>query len=533
MAAAHPAENGDRPFKQATPVGGLKVATWNIAAVNNNPFEYWVTHDSAEYDKLMSDVETFLENPGANDIPIEHIFTDAHWSELASLLRAEFDGVDEVEKCWNDDLKHKKIVSGFLKDKMIGKKRLASMPDRITNTIHTMSDSKPACRPTVINNFQGDLTSVDKWWVQWKEFMFQRVLRVRTKKGAEDKRPCEMLEKICASKYPDVTPQEEAISLPLQTLCQAIFDCVWVHILNTVSPTGSWLTLKRQICEHLVESKTQRIIQILENCYSHFDVVFLQEVAATFLDAVAANVVLAHPQNGFTCVFPERLDGKRDQNSMLLLSRRVFNPTTVEVTEHMLKSLRGQGKGGTPINDGDLLCITCTDLQGSSYLLASFHGDTNGLATLPVVHTLAEYWTSLEGVNRLVVGLDANVYTGAANGYLDVSDFVAAYRSAGLTSCCGDDHQALSTNAKTTFNARTYLQPQLNKAVRSSEKESKGDNNPKDFILFHEKQMRVLQYCKDNTGSYEYLEGIPFPTLHFPSDHGVLAAQLAPLETPA
>lgn len=35
----------------------LRVVTWNIAAVNNNPFEYWITHQSREYARLMHDVQ--------------------------------------------------------------------------------------------------------------------------------------------------------------------------------------------------------------------------------------------------------------------------------------------------------------------------------------------------------------------------------------------------------------------------------------------------------------------------------------------
>ena len=31
--------------------GVLRVATWNIAAINNNPFEYWITHDDADYNR--------------------------------------------------------------------------------------------------------------------------------------------------------------------------------------------------------------------------------------------------------------------------------------------------------------------------------------------------------------------------------------------------------------------------------------------------------------------------------------------------
>ena len=34
----------------------LSTLTWNVAAINNNPFEYWITHNAA-YNKLMEDVQ--------------------------------------------------------------------------------------------------------------------------------------------------------------------------------------------------------------------------------------------------------------------------------------------------------------------------------------------------------------------------------------------------------------------------------------------------------------------------------------------
>lgn len=48
-------------LRRAAPLGGryrspapaLRVATWNVAAINNNPFEYWITHDDANYNALM------------------------------------------------------------------------------------------------------------------------------------------------------------------------------------------------------------------------------------------------------------------------------------------------------------------------------------------------------------------------------------------------------------------------------------------------------------------------------------------------
>merc|ERR1719265_2823272 len=46
------------------PEGGLSVTTWNISAVNTNPFEYWITHDDPFYEKLMADVEGFIDAPG-------------------------------------------------------------------------------------------------------------------------------------------------------------------------------------------------------------------------------------------------------------------------------------------------------------------------------------------------------------------------------------------------------------------------------------------------------------------------------------
>jgi hypothetical protein len=78
----------------------------------------------------------------------------------------------------------------------------------------------------------------------------------------------------------------------------------------------------------------------------------------------------------------------------------------------------------------------------------------------------------------------------------------------------------------TTYNARTYLQPQLNKACRSAEKKECGDVNPKDFILFKKAGWSVESMAKDNTGKGTYVEDMPFPTLEFPSDHGVLSTVL-------
>ena len=66
-------------------------------------------------------------------------------------------------------------------------------------------------------------------------------------------------------------------------------------------------------------------------------------------------------------------------------------------------------------------------------------------------------------------------------------------RSEDMNSCYGP-----TPNPKnyTTFHARTYLQPQLNKAIKYSEKDVKGDKNPKDFIVFWDKDY-LVRFCHD------------------------------------
>ena len=155
----------------------LKLVTWNIAAINNNPFEYWITHEDAAYNKLMADVQSFIDAPGARDVAVSTVFTPAMWAELKALMVAQgWPGIDDVAARWEAEYAPRKIVSGFMKDKTLGDKRLASMPDRITNTINTRRGVRN--RPTVINCFAGDMTTTAKWWANWKDFMFKEKLEL-------------------------------------------------------------------------------------------------------------------------------------------------------------------------------------------------------------------------------------------------------------------------------------------------------------------------------------------------------------------
>eukprot|EP00494_Astrolonche_serrata_P024628 UN24887 len=292
-----------------------RVLTWNTAAVNNNPFEYYVTYDEEPaYAKLMLDVENFIENPVERDIPVSEVFTDEMFDILKKHMEEQnWKGVDIVEEFWKEDYRNRKIVSEYLKDKDLGSKRLASMPDRVTNTLNLANGSQ-IYRPTVINLFEGDLSTQDKWFEEWSTFMFKTPVKVQA--DDEETMICELLLPISSKKYPAITEKEESVSIPLSTLCAAIFDAILVHMLNSVAP-GKWSGIKKSLGDKLNRGKLTRTVEILEKTYEDTDIMFLQEVSAAFVDKFDSTGL----NNNYDLIFPEKLDGKRDQNSMILVQK--------------------------------------------------------------------------------------------------------------------------------------------------------------------------------------------------------------------
>src|SRR5210317_2198610 len=169
----------------------------------------------------------------------------------------------------------------IVQDPLLGSKRLASMPDRITNTINVVGSDLPVCRPTVINMYDGDLSTLQLWWSAWEKFMFDTPLTIQSKDGTFTEPPYKMLQPIKKAKYPDITEEEEKVSLPLQTMCGAIFDAILVHMMNTVSEPTVWQSLKGTMVENLNKKKVPHTLDILENVYGASDIITLQEVSAS------------------------------------------------------------------------------------------------------------------------------------------------------------------------------------------------------------------------------------------------------------
>ena len=251
--ATVPSDDGrnDAPVPLAEPTGkrpkvgdsesgsGLRVMTWNIAAINNNPFEYWIEHPDPAYNEMMAAVGACIADPAAHsaiDVPLGDIFTDAMWEELkVHLLGAgacPAAHVEKVDALWREDLRARKVISGFLVDGSLGKKRLASMPDRLTNTIDAADGTKHA-RPSIINCYSAPMGSIAAWWAAWKDFIFVDTIELKRKGRV---RPCELLKPISRKKYPALSEEEELISPPLQMLCLALFDVALLSIVSRVAP---------------------------------------------------------------------------------------------------------------------------------------------------------------------------------------------------------------------------------------------------------------------------------------------------------
>merc|ERR1712137_1048517 len=312
--------------------------------------------------------------------------------------------------------------------------------------------------------------------------IFENSTTVKAKDGSiVTKKIHELFVKISKAKYPAITEAEEEISIPLQVLCLAIFDCILLHMMLSVSGT-EWIFIKDEICEKLNKDKIKRTCEIIEKSYGDSSIIALQECGAVFSQHINNYGEMSEKYSLF---LPANMDRSRDQNSVILLSKSVFDCSSVsEITEEVMAELKKKD-AKVPVVAGDLFVISVNANESiespKKFILASFHGDTNGLATIPVVEALTNvYNANYAQTHCLVFCLDANAYEKPTSGQQGVVEFVKDFCARGLSSCFGDE--PVPSNY-TTYNARTFLQPQLNKACKSSEKH-KGDVNPKDFILF-------------------------------------------------
>ncbi len=192
--------------------------------------------------------------------------------------------------------------------------------------------------------------------------------------------------------------------------------------------------MRNDICEKLNFKKNEHTIDILLSSYRSSDVIFLQEVGKSFVNAAQTSQLTAT----YNLHGPAALDtGERDQNSLILLKKDLFKDI-LEVTDEVLSELQDsvlQGKK-SPVMAGDLVGYLATDVKTlTKYLFASFHGDTNGLATIPVVQAVVNYAKSKRPDYKIVFGMDANTYAVPEHDQQGVEQFAEFYRGLHLNTC--------------------------------------------------------------------------------------------------
>ena len=494
------------------PSRNVEVTTWNVAAINNNPFEYWI-QGSKDFSQLMRKVGEAVKSPGSNyDIKLEELFTSAMAQQLFDEMReANWKGIPEVESRWINDLSKRTAISEFLKDAEIGKKRLISMFDRTTNTITTVTGQ--VMRPTAVNCFEEstDLHKVKQWWPVWITYVFKTKITIKNRTGQKKQKLIrEVLRPISRMKYPAISEQEELMSVPLQVLYGALFDVVVVNLLNSIHP--SWPQVRREACKLLNKNKVRRTTEIITTQYSpSSSIMLLQETSLELVQELQKATAATH-----TVHVPLKFDPDRSQNSIILLRTDEFD-SIEEVTSSILSRLQRSG-----LANGDLFGITARHKPSSSlWLLVSYHGDSNGLFSSPVVSAVHDL--GVQNNRKIIIGMDANTYEYASPDLHGVIQFVESFVAKDLSSCWGENPNPQNY---TTFNARTHLQSQLNAAIAYEDRSSSGDRNPKDFILFSRKGFKLLKTSKDNTGNHIFNENSMFPTMTFPSDHGIVSSKL-------
>ncbi len=538
---------------------GIRARTWNVAAINNNPFEYYASSstttttttgdddEKSTYDAFTRAVEDQLHQEGSGDA-MRDVMTNAMISAVCERARA-----GRPSACTETTVRRARAhyenrtrsyrVSDFLRDAEIGAKRLCSMPDRVTNTASTATGT--TTRPTVINRYDVDMANEEEWFERWLEYVFER--RVKGIDGTETT----MFERfipIKRAKYPATSEEEEEASIPLQALYLCAFDAALVRVATRAAGSfEGWQKIRAELVDSLVKCKAERTLDVLEKCLlspaedaedddETLSVCFLQEVGASFVEGMRAREGLV---SRYIILCPEEMDTKRDQNSILLVSKSFAgDDDVVEATGDIMASL---GEASSKFSKGDFCAFIVRGV-----LLCSFHGDTDGLQTKTIVAAANAYVRdNADAVAACVFGMDANTHVahidGKKQGVRDFIEFLE--RETAFKSCWTLAGVDVERDAFTTFSARTHLQAQLNKAVPRAEVLTSPltDRHPKDHVLIYAPDdtgretttttrpppsvRRVNAVDFSAAGAPRALDFDPdafFPNARFPSDHAVV-----------
>jgi hypothetical protein len=317
-----------------------------------------------------------------------------------------------------------------------------------------------------------------------------------------------------------MTLKWHAASVPLQVLCLGLFDAILTQLLSIVAG-DTWQAVRRSLitCSQ-ADSKSLAASSILRSSYSNADIICVQEAS----DGFATHAAAALPDHFVLLSESPGADGRRQQLSMILARCDALDPSTAV-------DLAGLVVARLPPNSlatGDLCAFAVRGLGGRSpRVLASLHGDSDGLCTVPVLTALCAVAAELYPDHKILIGIDAsaNLPSQSSPQLLSAIDYhptaavsdkspqqarprppclESVIAGLGLSSCWDD--QLDKGSLWTVFQARTALQPQIHKAVGPSAARGRRHLQLKDWILFSCPGLSLRSVGRDNTGRSAFVE---------------------------
>eukprot|EP00949_MAST-11_sp_MAST-11-sp1_P000040 g40.t1 len=341
-------------------------------------------------------------------------------------------------------------------------------------------------RPAMTTCHHNIFNSMTEWLETWVSFMF-----VEPKAAA-------LIGPLNAGKYPMLTAEEVQLGRPLQLFFLGLFDAALVH--TSLSTPGLDVRelghLRLAICDNIVSQKSAATIDIIAHDLSGCDVVGLQEVNQDLLRRIRSSHGIV--QN-FHIRVPENAGGN-SQISLLLLRKTLFSDK-----ENVTFVVFEDADCRDYLVPGDIHAVMAfTDVTGP-LLLASFHGDTGGRSTLPVLIRAKQL---SDQTNASFIGMiDANAHADARGGKLSIDLMDTFLQNHDMRSCWPEP-------TPTTYNTRTLLQPQIYKADTT-------DRHPKDHIVIFGAN---AQFNSGKRLPEELMHRIPSGI--FPSDHAIVVVDI-------
>jgi hypothetical protein len=499
-------------YMRQQPDTDITVATFNVSAINRNPLEFHLLPSSlppavaAKLTAVTTKAEAFLRDPD-NAAKLGDIFPVEWARELAALCAADKRlGIDpgalQAAAKHFDTFLAKPAVSGFFCNGALAAKRMTAWPDRFTNTIVDAPAASGAkvvfCRPSVINGYDRPLVDGGSWWAAWKTFMFDTTIEAAT-----GKRPVDLLRPLTHAKYEAVTPEEEAMSLPLQVFMLAAFDAFMVRLSLLGQRPSDFSEAKAALAKMLVDNKAARLRDIIyKTIMPGCSVIGLQECTHDFINCLEERLPF-----GWMLIPSEEEGADLTQFSAFLIDTDVFDAKSVQ-DALLPESVAAQ------VADGSLMAVTAVHAKtGAPVCLASWHDVGGGAHTLKVLAALK----ALE-CPHLVLLADTNAVRAPKKKALGLAQLQQAVGSYGWCTAWSPGGPEA-----TTFKARSLWNAQPGKAVWTDEIATKADIESKDTIIT---SLRVVRCATvDNTGAGVY-EHSTRPSPAFPSDHGIVRATL-------